>query len=207
MKKTLIGLASCIALAAAPSVAGALGGVISAPTDSSWDAISGGTTTGRQLVLLAGFADELDTCGNGKPFYTVFMPTEDNWVALFADLEIDITDLAANPSVAVALLNDHIVNGSFSPEQLALSKRLVTRSGYVLSVQNIDTVYSSIPVSVDDYYVSGNQVVSAQASCNGWVYWINGVIDSANSVPSTGMNTATTTAPAAVTSSALPNTL
>lgn len=207
MKKLIIGAligAAAIGATIAPATAGGFGGVVgAAPTNSIWETLvlnlgntehasdADGTDIGlSDLVLIAGLGSALDTCGNGKAQYTLLAPVNEAITELLGEdgLDATIADLAAAPNVVRAILNDHLVNGSFSPEQLALSKRLVTRSGYVINVQNINTLYTP-DVSVDDYYANGNQIIMANAACNGWVYTILGVINSRDYVVSEGMNT------------------
>jgi len=192
MKKILIGIAAMSALIATPALAGSL--------DSSWEVIEDTTDTARQVVLVAGLADELDTCGNGKPFYTVFLPVDLALDDLFDEMDLTIADLSATPAVVSALLNDHIARGSYAYSDLmnASITRIITRSGYLLTK-------SIIGGSV---YVNSNLIVDSVQTCNGFIHRIDGVIDSTAQVPTTGVDVDVAPAPTnAPVESGLPDTL
>lgn len=197
MKKTIIGIAAAVALIPSPASAG-----YAATTDSIWDVVNITDGTAEQLVLGGGYASALDQCGNGKPSYTVFMPVNEAWDLLLDEENITVPQLISQPNVVKNLLDDHIVPGSFSPDELANPSvtLMISRSGFRI-VKNL---------LGDALYVSGNQIVGSQQACNGWVYYINGVIDSTPQVPTTGVNVAPAPAPAETApaeSSELPNTL
>lgn len=201
MKKMIAGLLMSTALIATPALAGA--------GTSAWDVISG-TTTAKQLVLVGGLADEMDACGNGKPFYSVFMPIDAALDAFLEDGDTSVAELAANPAAVTALLNDHYARGAVSPEQLENSavKVLIAASGFRLTKTVTDQVDPQ--VEEGEIYIAGIQIVGFEQVCNGVVYWLAGVIDSGDAVPTKGTDTATppaTQAPAQTTSSELPNTL
>lgn len=209
MKKLIIGAvigAAAIGATIAPANAGSFGGVIGggyALDESVWDLVvenrgsteyaddAAGQDAGfSDILLIAGLANTLDACGNGKAQYTLFAPYMDVLTEVLGPdgMDAKISDLAASPNVVRSIVNDHLVNGSFSPEQIALSKRLVTRSGYILNIQNINTLYSGSSVSIDDFYVNGQQIIEANPACNGWLYTILGFINSKDYVVSEGMN-------------------
>ena len=212
MKKMIIGMAigaAALGATVVPASAGiGLGGVVGdgEPLDESiWDLLvedrgyteyaddaapGDGQDAGfSDIVLIAGMAHTLDACGNGKPQYTLFAPYVDVLTEVLHALDAEIADLQATPDVVKAILADHLVNGSFSPEQLALSKRLVARSGYILNIQNINTVYTNGgPAVIDDFYVNGQEIVLDNPACNGWLYTIMGFINSQDYVTSEGMN-------------------
>jgi hypothetical protein len=192
MKKVLISLAAgAIALGGAlPASAGPIGGDGNGNSDDSiWEQIDNNTSTLEDLVLIAGMATMLDACGNGKPFYTFFAPSEGllrnavGGIAVDLDtfledvLGVSVADLQATPDVVRALLNDHLVNGSFSPWQLDSDSvtTLIARSGFVLRNENGD--------SINDL-----TVLSSEQACNGWIYYIDGVLDSTPQVPTEGLN-------------------
>jgi hypothetical protein len=151
------------------------------------------------LVLIAGMATMLDTCGNGKPFYTLFAPVEGELLpppsigsevgaavggiegTLDSFLEdvlgASVADLQATPDVVRALLNDHLVNGSFSPTQLDLDEitTLTARSGFVLRNENGE-------------FINDLPIFFSEQSCNGWIYFIGGVLDSTPQVATEGLN-------------------
>lgn len=193
MKKILIGIAAVASMAATPVFAGGL--------DTAWNTIDQENASFSQLVIGTAIADPLDQCANNKPFYTVFIPSNDVLNQWLDDNNLTVvTLLANNRSVAVALINDHIGKGSFAPSELQNPSvtRIPTISGYNLT----KTLYG------EDVFIDGFRVLSSTQVCNGWVYWIDGLIDSSAQVPTTGLNNNvpdTTTAPA--TESLLPNTL
>jgi hypothetical protein len=209
MKKTLIGMvAGALALGASviPASAGYGSGNL-------WDAVQGGCAGDsndlfEQLVLIGGWAERLDTDGNGKPRYTVFQPTGDVLAAFLDDINMEVSDLAAQPAIVQALLSDHIAAGSFSSNELEDTDltRITMKSGYLATVFGAgDPVARSVP---GDVYVGGTLIVGAGQFDNGWHYCVAGIIDSTTQVPTRGTDTATSPAPAtATTESALPDTL
>lgn len=201
MKKIIIGLVAASALIATPVSAGYA-------STSAWDVINGETTTAKQLVLVGGLADELDACGNGKPFYSVFMPIDAALDAFLEDNDTSVAELAGTPAAVTGILNDHIARGSVSPAELENSSVtvLLSVSGFRLTKTVTDTVDPQ--VEEGEIYIAGRQVLGYSQVCNGVVYWLGGVIDSTPQVPTKGVDTATpapATTPA--TSSELPNTL
>lgn len=191
MKKILIGLAASTALIASPALAGGL--------TSAWEVIDGSSGTARQVVLVSGLADELDTCGNGKPFYTVFLPVDEALDVVLDELDLTVAQLSGTPAIATALVNDHIARGSYSYNELLNPSvtRISTRSGYLLTKSIID----------GNVYVDGNLIVNSVQTCNGHVHWIAGVIDSTTQVPTTGLDTVSPAPAPTTTTPALPNTL
>jgi hypothetical protein len=175
--------------------------------DSIWEIVDGqnmeivstaiaGDGVLADLILIAGMATMLDACGNGKPFYTLFAPIElgdmtngaevgaaVGGVSLPLEIFLDevlgasVADLQATPAVVRALLNDHLVNGSFSPWQLDSDSvtTLTARSGFVLRNENGNTI-------------NDLNIAFSEQACNGWVYGIFGVIDSTPQVPTEGLN-------------------
>jgi hypothetical protein len=131
------------------------------------------------LILIAGMATMLDTCGNGKPFYTLFAPVDewDKGEGLLDVLDATIAELQASPAVVRSVINDHLVNGSFSPWQLDLDEitTLTARSGFTLRNENGDTINDQI-------------IGDSEQACNGWIYYIDGFIDSTPQVSTEGLN-------------------
>ena len=209
MKKTLIGMAAG-ALALGASVVPASAGY---GAGNLWDAVQGGCAGDtndvfEQLVLIGTWANRLDTDGNGKPRYTVFQPTGSVLADLLDDLDLDISDLAGEPALAGALLNDHITAGSFSANELEDTDltRITMKSGFVATVFGTgDPAGRTVP---GDVYVAGALIVSSGQFDNGWHYCISGIIDSEAQVPTNGVDVGGTTAPTtATTESGLPDTL
>jgi uncharacterized surface protein with fasciclin (FAS1) repeats len=210
MKKALIGLAAgtfAIGASIIPASAGYIGDT------TIWDGITAGTCNDggadifEQVVLIGGWANALDTDGNGKPYYTVFAPYDSVLSAVLDDLNLEVSDLSSNTAVARSILNDHIANGSFDSNELEDTDltRITMRSGFVVTVMGTnDPVSRAVP---GDVYVGGAFISSASRLDNGWLYCINGFIDSEVQVPTNGVNSPTTVAPAATTPSALPDTL
>lgn len=191
MKKIIAAAAASVFLIGSQVGAGAL--------DSAWSAIDINDGTGEQLVLGTGLADDLDACGNGKPFYTVFMPVNEALDAFLDEEGITVPQILSQPAVALALLNDHIARGSFSFNELQNPSvtRISTKSGFVVTKSIID----------GNVYIGGNLILGSQQTCNGHIHWISGIIDSSTQVPTTGLNTGTPTTTAPVESAGLPNTL
>lgn len=217
MKKTLIGIAAgAIALGASvipTNAAGPFALPYDETTGSMWDFVNVGEGYAEQLVLVAGLANTLDQCGNGKTLYTLFLPTEDVLASFLADeLDMTIADLAENPAAVKAILSDHLVRGAVDPALMtsvpAGIKKLIATSGFVINIRELSTViYENDATDVwTDWYANGNQLVGATATCNGWVYSMFGIFDPRDYSPVTGTNTATT-APATAAPSELPNTL
>jgi hypothetical protein len=155
-----------------------------APTDSIWDIVDDGTNdTLSDLVLIAGLATMLDACGNGKPFYTFFAPADLTFTApsvgLFAILETSLSELQSAPAVVKGILNDHLVNGSFSELQLDTNEvtTMTARSGF--------TLRNELGVTINDQAIG-----TSEQACNGWVYnlGLGGFIDSTPQVPTEGLN-------------------
>ena len=146
--------------------------------ESIWWHIDDTSTTLADLVLIAGMATQLDACGNGKPFYTLFAPVDEvlDGVILPA-LDVTIADLQSAPATVKAILNDHLVNGSFSPWQLEQAEitTLTARSGFTLRNEEGSTI--------NDQTITGSE-----QACNGFIYFIAGFIDSTPQVPTEGLN-------------------
>lgn len=209
MKKVLIGIAAgAIALGASIVPASAGYG-----TGNLWDAVQGGCAGDsndvfEQLVLIGGWAERLDTDGNGTPRYTVFQPTGGVLATLLDDLNLEVSDLAAQPAIVGSILADHIAAGSFSENELEDTDltRITMKSGYVATVFGTgDPATRTVP---GDVFISGAAIVSSGQFDNGWHYCIAGIIDSTSQVPTTGLGaTPGTAAPAPVASEGLPDTL
>ena len=197
MKKTLIGIAAgALALGASivpVNAEGPYGLPYSESTGSMWEYLNGSSGIAEQLVLVAGLTNTLDQCGNGKPMYTLFLPTEDVLAGFLEELEVTVADLAANPAAVQALLNDHLVRGAVDPMLLTSVttgiKKLVAISGLNINIRKLDTViYEGIWM---DWYANGNQLVGAVVTCNGWIYNMFGTFDTREYAPVIGTNPAT----------------
>lgn len=194
MKKVLIGMAAgAMALGASVvPVSAGYGG------ENLWDGISESycdqsNTDGdifEALVLTAGWAERLDTDGNGDPRYTVFQPLEGILAGLLEALGLEVSDLNSQPSVVSAILADHIANGSFSEAELEDTdlKRITMRSGFVAPIVGAGdssggprTYGSSLSIATAPFLV-GFQLG------NGWLHCIAGFIDSTPLVPHEGLN-------------------
>jgi uncharacterized surface protein with fasciclin (FAS1) repeats len=194
MKKILIGMAAG-AMALGASVVPAAAGWNETPGDSIWNEVDG--TIVGQLVLIAGMATQLDACGNGKPYYTFFAPSDVVFEGveqldipgLFEILGTSVAELQGAPDVVRGILNDHIVNGSFSPWDFEYDTnitRMVARSGFILNITR-----DKDGGDADDIFVSGEYVDVDDDDvqvCNGYVYWIDGFIDSTPQVVTEGLN-------------------
>ncbi len=195
MKKALIGvLAGAAALGS--SIVPASAGFGEYLEGSAWDAIRTGYAceedgaTMEQLVLIADYANVLNSGGNSKPYYTVFQPLDEVLVAVIDALDTSMAKLASAPSVVRGILDDHIANGSFAPEELARTTltRITMRSGFVMTVSGAgDQIYPDVARST----IILNGVVTVLYGTqvkNGWVYCIGGFIDSTGQVPTEGLN-------------------
>jgi hypothetical protein len=178
MKKVLIGMVAG-AMALGAGVAPVVAGTNEQDTSSSiWEnLLDNGDDTLTDLVLIAGMSTMLDDCGNGKPFYTLFAPNEVYLDGVLDALGVTVSDLQQTPAAVKGILNDHLVNGAFSPWQLDLDEitTLTARSGFTLRNENGDEINDQ---SVD----------WSEQSCNGWIYWLDGFIDSTPQVPTEGLN-------------------
>ena len=204
MKKALIGMAVG-AMALGASVVPASAGY---GTDNLWDGIAGtdGVSTDvnsdealcddgdadifEALVITGGWAKRLDTDGNGEARYTVFQPYDTVLAAVLDVFGLEISDLADQPSVVASLLADHIANGSFDPNELEDTdlKRITMRSGFVATVFG-PTEQAGGPRTVPGgAFIAGAQIAEAGQYDNGWLYCLNGFIDSTPLVPHEGLN-------------------
>jgi hypothetical protein len=202
MKKALIGMAAgAMALGASvvPASAG-YGGV-----DNLWDGIAGtdGASTDGEgfcddgqedifeaLILTGGWAQRLDTDGNGDPRYTVFQPYDAVLEGLLDALGIEVSDLNSQPATVQAILADHIANGSFDEnelEDLDLT-RITMRSGYVATIGQ--SVIGPVPARdiYSNVYIAGSLIADGAQYDNGWLYCIVGIIDSTPQESHEGLN-------------------
>jgi hypothetical protein len=210
MKKILIGM-----LAGAAAVCASVIPVSAGYGDSTvWEGIDAGLCSDdggklfEQIVLIAGATGALDTDGNGKPNYTVFAPVESVLAGVLDDLNLEISDISANPAIAKTIVNDHVARGSFDQNELEDTDltRITMLSGYVATVfGSSDPVSRSVP---GDVYVAGALIVSGADLANGWLYCINGFIDVTPQVPTNGVDVGGAPAAAnAVAKDGLPDTL
>jgi hypothetical protein len=197
MKKVLIGMAAgAMALGASvvPVSAGASG-------DNLWDLVQdecataplAGTGTNNlfeQLVLTGGWAERLDTDGNGDPSYTVFQPGEVILEGLLDALGLEISDLNSQPAVVQGILADHIANGSFDEDEILDSDltRITMRSGYVATVSDPTADSTASARTLTDTSISGAPFVYGTNADNGYHYCILGFIDSTPQVSTEGLN-------------------
>ena len=207
MKKALIGMAAGAMALGASVVPASAGSYIN--SDNLWDGISGITSNAGQgfcddsetdifeaLVLTGGWAERLDTDGNGDPRYTVFQPYDIILSGLLDVLELEVSDLNSQPAVVQGLLADHIANGSFEEDELEDEDltRITMRSGYVATVSSNETVTVggiTIPADRDVYnnvYIAGSFIDAGAQFGNGYLYCIVGIIDSTPQVSHEGLN-------------------
>lgn len=210
MKKILIGM-----LAGAAAVGASVIPASAGYADSTvWEGIEAGLCSDdggklfEQIVLIAGAAGALDTDGNGKPNYTVFAPVESVLADVLDDLNLEISDIAGNPAIAKAIVNDHVSRGSFDQNELEDTDltRITMLSGFVATVfGSSDPVSRSVP---GDVFIAGALIVSGTNLANGWLYCINGFIDVTPQVPTNGLDVGGAPAAAnAVAKDGLPDTL
>jgi hypothetical protein len=174
--------------------------------DSLWVGISGGDGGAgfcddssddifEALILTGGWASRLDTDGNGDPSYTVFQPYDQVLSDLLDALGLEVGDLNSQPAVVASILADHIANGAFDEVELedADLTRITMRSGYVAT-------FSSAPseslnrVMYDNVYINGAFIQAGSEYANGWLYCIQGIIDSTPVFP-IGMSWTSPTSP------------
>ena len=217
MKKAIIGMAVG-AMALGASVVPVSAGYLGESDDLTlWDGIAGtdgGSTDAPQgpealcndgqddifeaLVLTGGWAERLDTDGNGKPRYTVFQPYDVILNGLLGALGLEVSDLNSQPAVVQGLLADHIANGSFDENELedADLTRITMRSGFVATLSNSEY---DIPGALlagtfgersiyDNVYIEGSKIQDGDQYSNGWLYCIAGIIDSTPQVSHEGLN-------------------
>ena len=172
MKKILLGMAAG-AMALGASIVPASAGV----DGSIWEIVDDNSSVLADLVLVAGMATQLDACGNGEAQYTLFAPIDPVLEGVLDALGVSVSDLNATPAAVKGILNDHLVNGAFSPWQLDLDEitTLTARSGFTLRNENGDSI-------------NDQSVIDNDQACNGFIYWIAGFIDSTPQVPTEGLN-------------------
>jgi hypothetical protein len=206
MKKVLIGMAAG-AMALGASVVPVSAGYLADSVDNLWDEVQEGCWNGvpqvgddidnangdqifEQLVLTGGWANRLDTDGNGDPRYTVFQPLNSILSGLLEALGLEVSDLNDQPATVQAILADHIANGSFDENELEDKDltRITMRSGYVATVSSSDD-YTPAPRDIyDDVYIAGAQIIDGEQADNGWHYCLVGIIDSTPQVAHEGLN-------------------
>ena len=195
MKKVLIGMAAG-AMALGASVVPASAGY---DGENLWDEVQAGCALDaddifEQLVLTGGWADRLDTDGNGDPRYTVFQPYNAVLEGLLDDLDLESSDLNSQPAVVAALLADHIANGSFSDEELEDPDltRITMRSGYQAVIlgasADVGIAPRDIQTLTSNVYIAGAKILEPTQADNGWHYCIAGAIDSTPQVAHEGLN-------------------
>ncbi|MEN9801546.1 MAG: hypothetical protein RLZ37_671 [Actinomycetota bacterium] len=194
MKKALIGMAAG-AMALGASVVPVSAGYGS--VDNIWDGITDDefcdTTDDdifESLVLTGGWAERLDTDGNGKPRYTVFQPKEVILAGLLDALGLEVSDLNSQPATVQAILADHIANGSFDENELEDTdlKRITMRSGFVASVSGTGDNMAIPRTIYGNVYVAGSLIVAGGQHDNGWLYCLMGIIDSTPQEAHEGLN-------------------
>ncbi len=198
MKKALIGMAAG-AMALGASVVPASAGVYG--IDNLWDGIADNDCNAEvvddtedifeALILTGGWAQRLDTDGNGDPRYTVFQPLDSILVGLLDALGLEVSDLNSQPAVVQSLLADHIANGSFEPQELEDQDltRITMRSGYQATV--FGAYVDGLPaprVWNSNVFIAGSLIVDGDQYDNGMLYCIAGIINSTPQVPHEGLN-------------------
>jgi hypothetical protein len=201
MKKALIGMAAG-AMALGASVVPASAGVYG--VDNLWDGIADGFCNAgdsdsadifEALVLTGGWAERLDTDGNGKPRYTIFEPQNEVLAITLSIMELEVSDLNSQPATVQAILADHIANGSFSEDELEDGdlKSITMRSGYVArlwTAEPLDLVDQSNMARViySNLYIDEAYIQAGDQFDNGWLYCIDGYISATPVVPHEGLN-------------------
>jgi hypothetical protein len=167
------------------------------PANNLWIGISGGDGGAgfcdddspddifEALILTGGWAKRLDTDGDGKPRYTVFQPYDQVLSGLLDALGLEVSDLNSQPAVVASILADHISNGSFDEVELQDSDltRITMRSGYAATVSSPqDGSGLESRVIYDNVYINGAFIQAGSEYANGWLYCIQGIIDSTPAV-------------------------
>jgi uncharacterized surface protein with fasciclin (FAS1) repeats len=118
-----------------------------------------------ELAGLAVDAGLVDALRQGP--FTVFAPTD----AAFDKLPVDVLHTVQdNPDTLAAVLKHHVVEGTISPDKLAVGS-LTTLAGDSLAVTKLG----------DQFFVDGNLIGDGVEATNGFVYVMNDVL-----VPSLG---------------------
>jgi uncharacterized surface protein with fasciclin (FAS1) repeats len=118
-----------------------------------------------ELAGLAVDAGLVDALRQGP--FTVFAPTD----AAFDKLPVDVLHTVQdNPDTLAAVLKHHVVEGTISPDKLAVGS-LTTLAGDSLAVTKVG----------DQFFVDGNLIGDGVEATNGFVYVMNDVL-----VPSLG---------------------
>jgi uncharacterized surface protein with fasciclin (FAS1) repeats len=118
-----------------------------------------------ELAGLAVDAGLVDALRQGP--FTVFAPTD----AAFDKLPVDVLHTVQdNPDTLAAVLKHHVVEGTISPDKLAVGS-LTTLAGDSLAVTKVG----------DQFFVDGNLIGDGVEATNGFVYMMNDVL-----VPSLG---------------------
>lgn len=143
----------------------------------------------RDLVVIGGWSERLDTTGNGKPFYTVFAPDDAVVDAVLDALGTSIGEVASSPAVVAAILADHIANGSFDEddlENLAITT-IEMRSGFKAPLTG-ELYDAASGYRTGTIYIAGQEISYGYQGGNGWLYGLCGFIDSTPQVPTEGLN-------------------
>jgi hypothetical protein len=199
MKKALIGIAAGAMALGASVVPASAGWYTGGAGENLWDAVQTDCATDaggnlfEQLVLSGGWAERLDTDGNGEARYTVFQPLNSIITGVLAAFELEISDLNSQPAVVQGILADHIANGSFDPDELEDKDltRITMRSGFVAPVfSSGDGTGAQRVVGglTSTTYIAGALIVSSDQVDNGYRYCISGFIDSTPNVSHEGLN-------------------
>ena len=216
MKKALIGMAVGAMALGASVVPVSAGSSYFDETETLWDGIAGtdggSTDTPAQtgalcndgqddifeaMILTGGWAERLDTDGNGKPRYTVFQPYDVILNGLLGALGLEISDLNSQPAVVQGVLADHIANGSFDENELedADLTRITMRSGFVATLTESEYDVMFPPAATfgerdmyENVYIEGVKIEDGDQYANGWLYCIGGIIDSTPQVSHEGLN-------------------
>lgn len=145
----------------------------SATTQSSlWDIINQSSDRFTQLLLISGDVGNLDRCGNGRPFYTIFVPNDLAIDRYLKKTKMKISDVAAMPQIADALVSDHAVNGWLEPSEMEdpLVPFYVAWSGRKLIKTNENTAFS--PQLFVNLGINKQLIEGYTSACNGAVYFL-----------------------------------
>jgi len=215
MKKLLIGLAAgalAVTATTAPVSAGN-----TQTTESSYEVLAAQSLISELLIDASGLDGALDTCGNGKPQYTVFFPSSDLWFEkLLEAADLTLGQALAQPALVKTVLLYHVVSQSIAPQQLADAQNSVFNS--MGGLQLVKTTQFGDFADIDPtsgvtiaptslyYYINGYLLSDVQSdinygvdgitgfdhyggtqTCNGFIYAIDGILAPVSAVATTGL--------------------
>ncbi len=143
-----------------------------APSIGEVAAADGQFSTLVTAAQLAGLSDTIADCDAGP--LTVLAPTDDAFAAALSALNLEVTDLVADPDLLTALVSYHVLDGAI-PSEVVLT--LDGASAPTLQGEDITVSVDGDAISI----VSGNPVpanVTAAdiQACNGIIHVIDNVL-------------------------------